>query len=662
MPGILGIIRPQPFQPEVVATLDRMAEPLRYAPDQTVQHFQRGRFAGSVVDYGPRFEFLKSAVAERDGVLLLMDGEVFPDASEVPHELQGDSPTVQRAEYCLHLYLERGPQFVKSLNGTFAIAVYDRRDHTVHLYNDRFGHRLLFVVAKGAETAFASSVRSVLRWRRDVGRNYDERSVAEFMLFERILADRTLFPDVRRLLPATHAVWTGSEWRMEQYFEVHKQAQPGNCRTWKEGARELLHCLRQSLAKRTADRGRPGLLLSGGLDSRLVMLACPVLPITASFSASDGPPSLESRIAASVARTYGTNHIWLLRDADYYASIAEEAISINDGLSSAFVGCHTLGVHQVMAEAGIQITLTGDRFDAALKDYWAGLPIGPAMYPTGPPELHARRLARVLADSPLIRRGEHQDLMMLALNSRMKEVATLTKGQTISSLQEWCREEMHHASEETEGILRPLALDGVFWQGFTSMGLVRGLASEFVERSPFFDNEMLHLALSLPASWALRGRLVRYAIKLASPKLARIRDVNTRLPAGLCPPWDRFVSVPRQHVLGLARRLSTRSKHVANLRQPLRGTCVLPSQGWLFSHDAALVQCHTYRSLVETAIENMSPEFFDVPIVRMLLEDDLGSDAPRLHKLFHALVSFSCFDMRWGPGANRGVPEASDAM
>ena len=116
-----------------------------------------------------------------------MDGEVFPDASDVPHELVGNSPTIQRADYCLHLYLQHGPSFVRALNGTFAIAIIDSRDRSIHLYTDRFGHHLLFLWMKGHECAFASSVRSLLAFRADIGREYDRRGVAELIAFERVL-------------------------------------------------------------------------------------------------------------------------------------------------------------------------------------------------------------------------------------------------------------------------------------------------------------------------------------------------------------------------------------------------------------------------------------------------------------------------------------------
>jgi asparagine synthetase B (glutamine-hydrolysing) len=650
MPGILGIMRLEPFVPGAQATLTRMAEPLRYVPDQTVQRFERDYFAGAVVDHGPCFRFLKPAAAERDGVLLLVDGEVFPEAGDVPHELQGDSPTVQRAEYCLHLYLQHGPQFVQRLNGAFGIAVYDTHDHTVHLYSDRFGNRLLFVSVKSDGAAFASSVRSLLRWRSDIGRKYDEQSLAEFVLFERVLGERTLFSDVQRLLPSTHATWTGGHWRIEQYFEIHKQRCPDHCHSWKDGTSELLWRLRRSLAKRTADQGKAGLLLSGGLDSRLVMLACPTPPITASFCASEGPLSMESRIAEAIARAYGAPHIWLPRKADYYASIADKAVAINEGLCSAFVGCHTLGVHDLMAQAGIQVVLTGLLFDVAFKSFYSDIPI--ESYPSGPQELMERKTAKILSESSVIRRAEHQDLMMLALNDEMKKLAASTKEQTISAITRWCHHEMRYVPGNTDEIVRPIGLmAGTFWQLSSAMGMISGLASQFVERSPFFDNEMLNLALSLPISWTLRGRIVRRAIKQVSPRIARIRDANTGLPAGLCPPWDRIVAAPRQGLRAVGRHLSKYSERVARWRQPLPSTRVFSSHGWLFSHDAALVQCPAYRSLVETAIEKLPAEFFDVAAIQRLFQDDLTSAAPRLSKLFLMAVAFSSFDRNWGPNA-----------
>jgi asparagine synthetase B (glutamine-hydrolysing) len=654
MPGIVGIIKSsEAFKPDVSEILDRMAEPLRYKADQTVRHFIGDWFACAVIDYGPRFPFLKSASAQKDGVLLLMEGEVFPDAAEVPHDLAVNSPTVQRAEYCLHLYLKDGPKFVHNLNGVFSIAVIDQRERSVHLYTDRFGHRLMFTAEKSSQFAFASSVRSFLRWRKDIGLNYDKQSIDEFVMFERVLGDRTLFPDIKRLLPATHATWSNSRWGTEIYYEMHMQKQPGNCRSWKDGSRELLNCLGKSLAKRTSDQSKAGLLLSGGLDSRLVLLACPNPLIAASFSGSQGQLSIEAQIANKIAKMNATPLFWLPRGEDYYAEIADLATEINEGLSSAFSGCHSLGVHHIMDEAGFQVAMTGDRFDAAFKEFWVGLSLESQLYTSGPMDLDARRAARIIADSPLIRRIEHQDLMMLSLNDEMKKQAVMAKENVIKMLENFYRNEIGYAPNDINGILRLLALGGPFWQGFTAMGMIRGLASQFIERSPFFDNEMLNLSLSLPVTWTLRGRIVRNAIKLASPRMARIPDVNTRLPAGLCPPWDNVVNNSREYLLKIARYLSKHSKQVAKFRQPRPGTNLFSSRHWRFSLNGALLHNNLYRQLVEDAVKNAPHDFFDPGTLEKLLCDDLNYGSPRMWKLWHMLVSFRSFDKTWGPHAPR---------
>jgi len=643
MPGILGIINSEPFKQDMSATLDRMAEPLRYAPDQTVQRFERDRFAGAVVDYGPRFPFLKPAIAERDRVLLLMDGEVFPDASEVPHELQGNSPTVQRAEYCLHLYLERGPKFVTSLNGTFGIAVYDQRDHTVHLYNDRFGHNLLFLWMKDDECAFASSVRSLLRFRTDIGREYDKRGVAELMALERILDNRTLFCDISRMQSGRHATWDGKHWRIERYTTVPDNHNPRTIDTWSDAAEELLRVLRNSLRKRMSDKASAAVMLSGGADSRLVLATCPDRVVAATIADRDHPMSRETRTAMAVSRLVGIPHILLERnDINYYASIAELATEINEGVST-WVSSHSVGVHDQLADAGIEVVLTGDRFDTWYKGYWTQPPIRPGLYGIAPEVYHARRCARMLVDmSSLFRRVDRLDLIMLALNDELKDFISIAREEMIRGIQSYWQEHISFG-ELTKYVL----LAEPEWPGFTNLGFLRGLGTRFLDRSPAFDNDMLSLAWTLPMTWQLRGRVVRRAIKKANAELARIIDCSTGLPVGLCAPWDKWIGAIREIAKHIIKPMLTRS-HL--YRRHSNGSSVITSSSW---HDlnAALRRSPAYRTLVQEAIEGLDPAFFDVEVVKELYQSEVNSSAPKLRSLFEMVLTFTLFDKKWGPQA-----------
>lgn len=654
MPGILGIIRPQSFQPEVAATLDRMAEPLRYAPDQTVQHLHRGRFAGSVVDYGPRFGFLKSAVAERDGVVLLMDGEIFPDAAEVPHELQGDSPTVQRAEYCLHLYLERGPQFVKSLNGTFAVAVYDRRDHTIHLYNDRFGSAPLFVWVADRQCAFASSQRSLLCYRDDIGREYNRDAIAELVVFERVLGEKTLFTDIRRLVPASHAIWNAEGLRIEKYWHVLSPGNAAVVKDCREAAVELNRRLDRSVSKRQGDGAKAAALVSGGIDSRLLLHFCNPETLALTFSNRKHPVSLETRLAATVAHALGKEHVLVERESDHYATVAEHAVDVGESLRS-FIGSHSLGLHDQMRGIGAEVVITGQFWDTLFKGMYSTGMVSDT-YHDEPVVLQARRISQQVADSLILRRTKHQALMSLALCNEMKERAAVGKERVIHLMTSLVGEGRTGSTCSEYFRLHDL-------QSTASIAFLRGLRTSFPDRSPGYDNDLLSLALSVPVELKGQGQIVRAALRIANRRLARIPDANTGLPAGLCPPWSTFAGAMRDAVRGGARALAGCSKHAARLRQATPGSRIFKQHDSWHDMNGMLRLCDRYRSMVETAVEQLDAALFDTEIVADLLRDDLNAKAPRLNKLWEILLTFQLFDAKWGPATKRaGIPPRQEAV
>ena len=148
-----------------------MAHPFVFTAEQETELFRHKWYCAGTVGYGKSFSFLKKASAFQDDVLLIMDGEVFQDAEDVPHELASYAPTIQRAEYCLYLYLKYGPKFVLHLNGSFVIAVFDNREHKVHLYNDRFGSEPIYIWSSSDEFVFSTNQRSLLNYRDDIDAN-----------------------------------------------------------------------------------------------------------------------------------------------------------------------------------------------------------------------------------------------------------------------------------------------------------------------------------------------------------------------------------------------------------------------------------------------------------------------------------------------------------
>jgi len=651
MPGILGVITDKRISKASEKKLAAMAYPLVFTPEQEVEWFRHEWYVAGTVGYGKCFSFLKKASAYQDGVLLIMDGEVFPDFEDVPSELATTAPTIQRAEYCLYLYLKYGPQFAESLNGTFVIAVFDSRDHSLHLYNDRFGSEPIYIWSEEDELAFATSLRSLLSYREDIGRQYDKDALAELVVFERVIGGKTLFDGICRLVPASHATWDGRYLKVDKYWDMPLNNTPPAMTSWRDAAAELHYRLKQSIDKRTGDNVQVAALVSGGIDSRLLLACCPSSAIAATFSNRNHPHSIETRLAAKMAKVLGHEHVLIERGADHYATVAEAAVDVNES-QMVFANSHSLGLHEQMLDMAIRVVLTGQWFDTLFKGMFSLGNESHYVYRDEPSVLRARRMAQNLADSQIIRRAHHLCLLMLALNDDMKERAAVAKERAIRTLSVFCSGE--YELQDCSEYFTLLDL-----QSNAQIGFQRGLRTCFVDRSPACDNALLMLGLQIPLSWKKDGRIVRRALKLADPRLAWIRDANTGLPAGLCPPWNRILGSTWKATRDVARKLSRISKTVSSYRRPPGSTIF--TQGSWHDRNATLRLCDKYRSMVENAIEQLDDTIFDKSTVTELFRDDINAPAPRLFKLFEIVLTFSLFDQKWGPSATRDIVSAEIA-
>jgi asparagine synthetase B (glutamine-hydrolysing) len=643
LPGLVGFAAGT-FDRPPREILGSMVVPLIYDPWQQPLGFESQWYSAAVVDYGAPFSFLRRSYAYRNGVLLLMEGEVFPDPSEVPHECSSPNLTIQRAEYCLTLYLRDGPGFVRHLNGSFAMAVFDARDRQVHLYSDRMGTIHLYLWIGQRELAFGSSLRSLLLFRDSIGREYDKDAIAELMLFERVWGDKTLFKDIHRLTAGTRASWNGDRLLKIQYWTLPTSTSAPRPRSLREVAQELYLRIQHSVEKRTADTPDTMALLSGGVDSRLLLACCPPDAKAGTFTNSDHMQSIETRTAIRVARLLGRSHIFLRREPDHYATVAELAPDVGEGMRT-FAGFHALGLHPQIAASGIRMVLTGTFWDTLFKGFNSLPQYDASNYRDEPESLKSQRVARTLADASVLRRVHHQDLLALALSDELRERGAVAKERIIRQM----------VGRYTPGISPETFTEFVGFSQIefdTAMGFQHSLRVRVVDRSPTFDNDLLEFACHTPVELKKDGQILRRALRFAHPRLGWIPDANNGLPAGLRPPWLGAAAWLHEMPRSIARRLAGHSTVLARMRASPGTQVFMHRQSW---HDInALLKYNTrYRSMVQTAIRELDEDMFAKPMIAHLLADDLGGHSPRLHKLFEMILTFALFDRKWGPNASR---------
>lgn len=209
MPGIVGIIRRQPYE-GIDGDLDKMLAAMRhkayYAGDKYVN-----RDIGLHVGWWSHPRCLGAQmplIAQDGGVILIVIGEHFSHscASVPKHGKEADDRTVQDL---LRLYRESENGFFNSLNGWFCGVLVDTHLGRTTLFNDRYGMGRIYCHEGNDEFIFASEAKSLLRIRPAL-RAIEPESLAQYLRFNCVMGNKTLFKSISLLPGASSWSFSGS--------------------------------------------------------------------------------------------------------------------------------------------------------------------------------------------------------------------------------------------------------------------------------------------------------------------------------------------------------------------------------------------------------------------------------------------------------------------
>jgi asparagine synthase (glutamine-hydrolysing) len=178
----------------------------------------------------------------------------------------GDTEVVLRA------YRQWGEACVEHLHGMFAFAIHDRDAGQLLLARDRLGIKPLYLAEGPGWVRFASTLPSLLAGSSgDIDTSLDPVALHHYFSLHSIVPPpRTLLSGVRKLPPAsTLLVRADGTRERRQYWSL--QPRPDPRPTFEDWQDELLAALRRSVKRRLVADVPVGVLLSGGLDSSLVV-------------------------------------------------------------------------------------------------------------------------------------------------------------------------------------------------------------------------------------------------------------------------------------------------------------------------------------------------------------------------------------------------------
>jgi len=224
---------------------------------------------------------------------------------------QGDT------EVLLKGYHAWGEALLPRLNGMFAFAIWERDSRQLFIARDRLGIKPLYLSKTDDRLRFASSLPALLKGG-DIAGVLNPVALNHYMSFHAVVpAPDTLIAGIEKMPPG-HWLRVQADGRIEQQrwwslpFGAREDEQNYTFEDWQE---RTLAALRESVALRQRAAVDVGVLLSGGVDSSLLVgllreagAADTLLTFSIGFEDAGGERGDEFKYSDLIANHYQTRH------------------------------------------------------------------------------------------------------------------------------------------------------------------------------------------------------------------------------------------------------------------------------------------------------------------------------------------------------------------
>jgi len=260
------------------------------------------------------------------GLSIVFNGAIY-NYPELRRELEGAGYrffSTGDTEVILKAWHAWGPDAVHRFNGMFAFAVWERASGRVTLVRDRLGIKPLYLSERPGALRFASSLPALVS-AGGVDTDIDPVALNHYMSFHAVVPPpHTILRGVTKLPPG-HMMVCEPDGRMTQtrYWEARFEGSEEDLRLGEDAWRErILESLRAAVSRRMVADVPVGVLLSGGLDSSLIVGLLAEAGVEDLQTFSIGFESVgneqgdEFSFSDLIAKHYGTDHHKLFVDSE----------------------------------------------------------------------------------------------------------------------------------------------------------------------------------------------------------------------------------------------------------------------------------------------------------------------------------------------------------
>jgi len=391
MCGICGQLNFASGEPVDVRTIRRMADSITHRGPDDDGYFVSGPIGLgfrrlSIIDLAGGHQPMFNA---ENTVCVVFNGEIY-NFKELRVELEQLGYSFRTncdTEVIVHGYREWGTDVFNHLNGMFGLAIWDVKKKRLIVARDAMGIKLVYYRISGNQLTFGSEIRAILA-AQDSRTEVDPLALSMFLRFRYTPSPLTVFQGIRKLASGTMLVVENGRCREERWYN-YKPTPFSGPKEDNEAREELLQLYRAAVRRHLLSDVPVGILLSGGLDSGLLLAlmneeggSWPAYTIGYGNEFEDD----ELADAAETASLLGARHVTIRLDqAEFERSLPKIVACLEEPIAaSSIVPMYFVSQR---ARQDVKVALNGQGPDELFGGYkrhlgvyyggwWRGLPAG----------------------------------------------------------------------------------------------------------------------------------------------------------------------------------------------------------------------------------------------------------------------------------------------
>jgi asparagine synthase (glutamine-hydrolysing) len=462
-----------------------------------------------------------------------------------------------------HLYEEHGAELASQLRGKFGLAVWDAGRRRAVVARDRLGVKPLYYAQSGDLLVFASELKSLLASGL-VGDELDYEAIDAYLSFGFFPAPSTPLAGVSKLMPGTSLVIDPDGVCVERYW-AYPEPTPSAERSPGETVEGLLEGLEESVRLRLMSDVPLGAMLSGGLDSSLIValmarnMSEPVKTFSVGFiEDADKNELADARLVASA---FGADH------HELELSVSDAAVDLADltwFMDEPLADLSALGFLALseLAARHVTVALSGQGADELLGGYakhkaaaaaarrrripGPARTVATSLAQRGPRRIRraARTLAapssvdRLLAMSGRLDNGLRADMLRGPLGQLDGQAARRAIAARLNGVPD-------DPLPTTLYLDAQLALVDDMLHYFDRASMAHSLEV----RVPFLDHHLVEYCATIPADLKVRRLTTKYVLKEAARGLIPDRIIDKQKIGFFAASVDRWFSAQTNGVI-----------------------------------------------------------------------------------------------------------------